>query len=81
MVTDRNREFQSEEPKIHSIYQKMENLFCSIVSIYVKEDYVDRTEVSMIEFKMVTDENKFNSEKITDIELDLVVESNLRCLP
>lgn len=35
----------------------------------------------MKKIKKVTDGNKFNREKITDIKFGTVIKSNLRCLP
>lgn len=41
-VVDRNLEFQSEQPKLTGLYNKMETMYVSILSRYLKEEYLDK---------------------------------------
>ncbi|XP_065213012.1 uncharacterized protein LOC135840413 [Planococcus citri] len=81
VVINLNREFQSEQPKIFSIHRKMQAMFRVIVQWYLKEEYVQRTDIDLIEFRTITDDNKHNWENLRNIELGPVVESCLKSLP
>ena len=60
IVYKRNEEFQTEKPKIHLLHKEMETLFKTIVSCYLNEDYVDRTDPKFIEFAGITKDNERN---------------------
>lgn len=49
-------EFQSEKPKIHSIYIKMESTYKTILECYIQNDYLKSLDVSKIQYR---NPNKF----------------------
>ena len=81
MVCKRNEEFQTEKPKIHLLHKKMETLFKRVVSCYLNEDYVDRTDPKFIEFAQITKDNERNWELLHKIDLGPVVAVDLASLP
>lgn len=50
LVCNRNKEFQSETPKIHTLYNKMFTLFKTITSFYLEDDYVERTDLELLAY-------------------------------
>lgn len=81
LVCKRNEEFQAERPKIHLLHKKMASLFRSIVSCYLKEDYVYDHEPEDIDYATMTKENEENWEPLRKIYLGPVVSAELGNLP
>lgn len=75
IVCDRNTEFQSEKPKIFTIYKKMEMMFKTILTNYLRESYVESTDVQYIAYK-----DPSNFEDIEKIDLGPRVNAELRYL-
>lgn len=63
-VNEVNVEFQSEKPKIHRLYQRMESTFKTIAAFYLDEDYVEKTDVRFLQFE---DPTKFVDLKKIDV--------------
>lgn len=81
IVNARNVEFQSENPKIHEVYGKMESLFKAIVDNYINSDFVQRTDAEFILFHEQTSENAKYWLPLSKVFLGPLLKADLACLP
>lgn len=51
IITDINIEFQSQKPKIQKLYSIMETTYRTILSFYIKPEYLSKTDVSNIQYR------------------------------
>ncbi|XP_012522038.1 uncharacterized protein LOC105828318 [Monomorium pharaonis] len=51
IFNDLNLEFQSETPKIYLLYDKMENAYRTLLSYYIKPEYLETTDVTQIQYR------------------------------
>lgn len=51
-VVNKNKEFQSEKPKLYKLCSKMAVMYCSIVELYMKKSYLDKHDETTIMFKI-----------------------------
>lgn len=79
-VNKRNAMFQSESPKIFDLHAEMKSLFKTIVSCYLNEEYVTRTDPELIEYIQQTNENKHNWELLKNIDLGVLVAAEITAL-
>lgn len=72
IINEKNRLFQSEEPKIHQLHGQMDSLFKTICRMYLKEDYVDRMDIEDLDFSLGKN-NEENLEPLRNLDLGPVV--------
>jgi hypothetical protein len=80
LVTKRNREFQSESPKIYRLHSQMSSFLKTIVSMYMREEYVDNTDIEFLEFQVKTNENADNWERTLNIDIGPAAKADLHSL-
>lgn len=51
LFNDLNREMQSEKPKIHILYERLESLYKLLLKNYIKPKYLEETSIENIQFK------------------------------
>lgn len=52
IVTDRNEEFQSEIPKVYTIYSQINGIFRTIIHLYFNPDYIVDTPLLQIQYRV-----------------------------
>lgn len=48
-IVDLNQEFQCENPKIHTLYEKMSSTYKTILGFYLKTEYMENTNIEKIQ--------------------------------
>ncbi|KAI4461432.1 hat family dimerization domaincontaining protein-related [Holotrichia oblita] len=51
VFTDLNKEFQSESPKIYAIYDRMLAVYKTILSCYINNTYLSKTDVTTLQYR------------------------------
>jgi len=87
LIVKRNKEFQAEAPKIYNLYPKMVSLFKTLTSLYLDDDYVDRTEPQLIAYtEALRNQDKDSASAkywvpLRQLNLGPTVTAELACLP
>jgi hypothetical protein len=80
LVCKKNLEFQTEAPKIHCLHLKMCSFFRTVVGMYLKDDYIERTDEEFIEYKERTTTNARNWEPLNAVDIGPTAKSGLLSL-
>jgi hypothetical protein len=80
LICKRNAEYQSETPKVFLLYDQMASLFKTIVSMYLKEEYVYKTDVEFIDYAERTCENAHNWEPLLQVDIGPSAKADLYAL-
>lgn len=51
ILTNLNIEFQSESPKLHTLYSKMFNAYKTLLDCYIKPDYLTNNDITVIQYR------------------------------
>jgi len=54
IITDVNIEFQSAKSKVHKLYSKIETMYKTVLSFFIKSEYLEITNVSQIQYRNPT---------------------------
>lgn len=54
IITDLNIEFQSAKPKVYKLYSKIETMYKTVLSFFIKSEYLEITSVSQIQYRNPT---------------------------
>jgi len=54
VITDLNKEYQSQNPKLFLLYSRMESSYKFVLSCYIKPDIINSIEISKLQFRNPT---------------------------